>query len=321
MSHADQTDRPIPTPATSRSPELQQRARGAVTLLELLVGVVVGTLVVLMAVSHVIRHQRAFDAVSSDIDLRNRLRDASDLLTGDLRGASSVGDSILAASDTAVEFYSAIGASTVCTTPSATRVTLPPDTLASGRTLSGWVVTPDTGDYAVIFNDSSPSVTSGWTRARVVSFGSISTAIGCPASAALLAPSDVSANRSYELDVASPFPAGIRHGSPVRFIRRVRYNVYRAGDGKWYVGYRRCSAGCAPVQPVSGPYEGVTGPPLRFRYFRRNGAALAGNGPTTDVARVEIVSHARYARPLRLPGHPLTVAAESSVVTVTLRNR
>ena len=64
-------------------------------------GIVVATLVVMMAVSHVIRHQHAYDDVAADIDLRTRLRDASDLIAADLRGASSAGDSILVASDTA----------------------------------------------------------------------------------------------------------------------------------------------------------------------------------------------------------------------------
>jgi len=72
---------------------------------------------------------------------------------------------------------------------------------------------------------------------------------------------------------------------------------------------------------VSGPYESSGGPPVRFRYFTRDGANLAGNGPATDVARVEIVSHARYRRPVQLPGLAVPLLAESAAVTVALRNR
>ena len=284
-------------------------------------GIVVATLVVLMAVSHVIRHQRAYDAVAADIDLRTRLRDASDLIAADLRGSSSAGDSIIFASDTAVEFYSAIGSSTVCMTPTSTRITLPPDTLASGRTLTSWIATPDTGDYVIVFSDSSSVSTGGWTRTRIASFGTTPTLTGCPPSAGLLSAIDPGPARSYEISFSSALPANVRRGSPVRFIRRVRYDVYRGGDGKWYLGYRRCTSGCAPVQPVSGPYESSTGPPIRFRYFTHSGASLTGNGPTTDVARVEIVSHAKYRRPVRLPGLAVPLVAESATVTVALRNR
>lgn len=284
-------------------------------------GIVVATLVIMMAVSHVIRHQRAYDSVAADIDLRTRLRDASDLIAADLRGSSSEGDSILFASDTAFEFYSAIGSSTVCTTPIPTRITLPPDTLASGRTLSSWVTTPDTGDYVLIFSDSSSLSPRGWMRARIASFGTIPALTGCPHSASLLSAGDIGSGRSYDVSFASTLPAGVHRGSPVRFIRRVRYDVYRGGDGKWYLGYRRCTGGCAPVQPVSGPYEAAAGQPIEFRYFTRSGASLAGNGPTTDVARVEIVSHAKYRRSVRLPGRAAPLVADSATVTVAIRNR
>jgi hypothetical protein len=306
---------------TSQSCATPSRARRAVTLVELLVGIVIATLVVLMAVSHVIRHQHVYDAVAADIDLRTRLRDASDLIAADLRASSSAGDSIIFASDTAVEFYSAIGSSTVCTSPTATRITLPPDTLASGRVLTSWIATPDTGDYVIIFSDSSSMSPGGWTRARIASLGTTPTLTGCPPAAGLLAAVDVGTARSYEVSAATALPASVRRGSPVRFIRRVRYDVYRGGDGKWYLGYRRCTGGCAAVQPVSGPYESAAGPPVTFRYFTHSGARLAGNGPATDVARVEIVSHANYRRPVHLPGRVAPLVAESATVTVALRNR
>jgi hypothetical protein len=121
--------------------------------------------------------------------------------------------------------------------------------------------------------------------------------------------------------VTPAVPTSVHRGSPVRFVRHVRYDVYRGGDSKWYLGYRRCTGGCAPVQPVSGPYESSVGPPIEFRYFTRSGASLVGNGPTTDVTRVEIVSHARYRRPVQLPGLPAPLIGDSATVTVAIRNR
>jgi hypothetical protein len=136
----------------------------------------------------------------------------------------------------------------------------------------------------------------------------------------LLSAVDIGPARSYEISTLLPVSVSIRRGSPVRFVRRARYDVYRGGDGKWYLGYRRCAAGCAPVQPVSGPYETAVGPPITFRYYTRGGSQLAGHGPTTDVARIEIVSRARYGRPIYLPGFSVPLVGDSMVVAVALRN-
>lgn len=285
-------------------------------------GIVAAIIVVLLAVSHITRHQRTYNATEAELDLRARLRDASDVLVADLRGSSPVGDSIIVALDTAVEFYSVIGTSTLCTSFSSNHITLPPDTLPSGRMLSSWVVVPDTGDYAVIFADSSASSVAGWQRIRIIAFSTVITSSGCPLSAGLLTPSDIAGSgRSYDATLSEPVSVNAHRGSPVRFIRRVRYSVYRGGDGRWYLGYRRCTGSCAAIQPVSGPYESRAGAPLLLRYFTRSGDPLVGRGPTTDVARVEIVSRANYVRPFQLPGMSAPLLGDSTVVTVALRNR
>lgn len=285
-------------------------------------GIAVAMTVVTLVVSYITRHQRANDAVAAALDLRARLRDGSDILAADLRGSSPVGDSLLVASDTALEFFSAIGTSTLCASPAPNRITLPPDSLPSGRTLSSWVATPDTGDEMFIFADSTSSSPAGWQRARIVSFANIATPAGCPVSAGLLSASDVaSPGRSYQATFDPTVSINAHRGTPVRIVRRVRYSVYRGGDGKWYLGYRRCTGGCAPIQPVSGPYESHIGTPISFRYFTHGGAPLIGHGPTSDVSRVEIVSRANYTRPLRLPGMAVALLGDSTVVTVALRNQ
>lgn len=303
-------------------PVTRLESRGAATLVELILGIAVAMIVVVLAVSHIVRHQRTYDAIAGAVDLRSRLRDGADIIAADLRGSSPLGDSLLVASDTALEFFSAIGTSTLCASPAPNRITLPPDTLVSGRTLSSWVATPDTGDYVAVLEDSSVTSGTSWRRARIVAFGNVATSIGCPASAGLLSVGDVaSPTRSYQATFHPTVSINAHRGAPVRVVRRVRYSVYRGGDGKWYLGYRRCTGGCAAIQPVSGPYESRAGAPMSFRYFTRNGAQLVGQGPAADVGRVEIVSHANYTRPLRLPGMAVALSGDSTVVTVTLRNR
>lgn len=298
------------------------RSRRAATLVELIMGIAVMMIVTTLAVSHVTRHQRAYSAISAALALRARLRDGSDILAADLRGSSPSGDSLLVTSDTAVEFFSAIGTSTLCAAPSPNIITLPPDSLASGRTLSSWVVSPEPGDDVLLFTDSTPPGISGWQRARIESIATIATYLGCPASAGLLSPSDVAGPvRSYQITFAPTASIAVTRGAPVRVVRHVRYSVYRGGDRKWYLGYRRCIATCAAIQPVSGPYESLAGPPISFQYFRRDGVQISGIGPTADVGRMDLILRASYASPLRLPGMAAAITDDSIVTTVALRNR
>lgn len=297
-------------------------SRRAATLVELIMGIGVMMVVTTLAVSHVTRHQRAYSAIAAALDLRSRLRDGSDILAADLRGISPSGDSLLVTSDTAVEFYSAIGTSTLCATPSPNAITLPPDSLSSGRTLSSWVANPEAGDDVLIFIGSAPPGISGWQRARIQSVSSIATYLGCPASASLLSASDVAGvGHSYQITFAPTVSITATHGAPVRIVRHVRYSVYRGGDSKWYLGYRRCIATCAAIQPVSGQYDSPRGPPISFKYFRRDDVPIAGSGPTADVGRVDLVFRASYAPPFRLPGMPTAITRDSIVTTVALRNR
>jgi hypothetical protein len=296
--------------------------RRAASLVELLIGLTLATMVILLGTSQIMRQQRAYDDVTSAIDLRARLRDGADVLSADIRGSYPVGDTFLVALDTAVEFYSVVGASTLCATPAPNRIILPPDSLPSGRILSAWATPPDTGDYAAIFTDSSAGLGRGWQRARVASVTTSATAVGCPSSEGLLSSVDAATSaRTYDIALEEGYTATASRGAPVRIVRRVRYSVYRGGDGKWYLGYRRCSPVCAAIQPVSGPYQSAVGAPLTFRYFTSTGTVFSARTPTTDVGRVEIVSRAYYARPIRLPGMASPSYGDSATTVITLRNR
>ncbi len=61
---------------------------------------------------------------------------------------------------------------------------------------------------------------------------------------------------SWRLHLDPPQPAG---ALPIRALahveRRVRFVVYRASDGAWWWGERRCAiaGGCGTVQPITGP--------------------------------------------------------------------
>lgn len=297
------------------------QSRAGSTLVELLMGITVMMIVTTLVVSHVVRHQRAYSALSGAIDVRARLRDGADVLAADLRGSSPSGDSLLVASDTAIEFYSAIGTSTLCANPTPGTLILPPDSLSSGRTLSSWLETPQPGDYALVYV-ASPLPVAGWRRAKIESVATVATASGCPTSLGLLSIGEViTSNRSYQLTLDPATPLAADRGAPVRVIRHVRYSVYRGGDGKWYLGYRRCNPACAAVQPVSGPYRSDSALPISFRFRAANGLPLTGAGPTADVGQIDVVLRARYEPPLRLPGMTGAITQDSIVTTVALRNQ
>src|SRR5665213_2083040 len=206
-------------------------------------GLAVMMLVTTLAVSHIVRHLRAVNAISAARDLDGRLRDGADILAADLRGISPRGDSLSVESDTAVEFYSAIGSSTLCAAPNPNTLILPPDSLASGRVLSSWVAEPEPGDDVLVFEDTTASGISGCQRASVQAVARVATSSACPLSAGLLQLGAVlSAARSPR-------------GASVRLVRRVTYSVDRAGDRISYLGYRRWAGACTAIQPWSGPYE------------------------------------------------------------------
>lgn len=295
--------------------------RGA-TLVELIVGIVLMSSVTTLAVSHIVRHLRSVNAISAALDLNGRLRDGADILAADLRGISPRGDSLSIESDTAVQFYSAIGTSTLCATPTPNTLILPPDSLPSGRVLSSWVAEPEPGDDVLVFEDTTASGISGWQRASVQAVARVATASACPASAGLLLPGDVLGTaRALEVLVAPNVTLRSPRGAPVRLVRRVRYSVYRGGDRKWYLGYRRCPGVCASIQPLSGPYESGSGFPFSFRYVTSAGAPVSTSGAFTDIARIQLVPRAAFATPFQLPGMSAAMLHDSLNSTVSLRNR
>lgn len=297
-------------------------SRSGATLVELIVGIVLMTSVTTLAVSHIVRHLRSVNAISAALDLNDRLRDGADILAADLRGISPRGDSLSVESDTAVEFYSAIGTSTLCATPNANTLILPPDSLASGRVLSSWVAEPEPGDDVLVFEDTTASGAPGWQRASVQTVARVTTAEACPLSSGLLLPADVVGTaRALEILVSPSLTLRSPRGAPVRIVRRVRYSVYRGGDRKWYLGYRRCPGVCVSIQPLSGPYETVSGSPFSFRYFTNAGTAISTSGVFTDVASVHVVPRAAYTTPFQLPGMSTAIPQDSLNLTVALRNR
>lgn len=298
--------------------------RSGFSLVELIAVLALSGLVASMAVATITRQQRFYRSSAELRSAREGVRDAMEILVADIRG-SSTADTIRLRADSAIELFAAIGSSFVC---GATGNTVGlPASHASGNSLSSFLLDPDTGDVALFYVDSA-SEGGHWRRYAIASFASRSPGTSCPFPSPFFAASDVSTGaRGFSVTVATPLSAAVRSGTPVRFIRRVRYSLYRAADGKSYLGYRRCNAFgasvCDAIQPISGPYRsysgdaGVTG--LLFEYFDAHGGRLTANSPSEDLARVVIT-----ARSEGNEGNPFSSRsgriADSGRVAIAVRN-
>ena len=306
-------------------------ARRGFTLSELLVSVAIGGIVAASITTTLVRQQRFFSAATEVLDVRAQLRDAADVLASDIRGAAVASFGLPVMSDSAIELYTNIGTSVACSAPAGSVVGLAPSVLANGNTLTSLLVTPDTGDLAAIYSIPSGNTDSArWETRRIVSFSNRSIASSCPSTTGFTTVADAVAGATgYQLTLAGSPGVDVHKGAPVRFLRRARYSIYKSSDGKWYLGYRRCSVGapnsCAVIQPLSGPYRAY-GPRgaqsgLSFRYYDMNGIEVPAGSTGRTVARVDIVVRGESSRRLAFAGDAQRTFRDSAVVSVSPRNR
>ncbi len=298
---------------------------------ELLVSLVVGGIVVTAITTTLVRQQRFYGAASEILDVRAQLRDAGDVLASDIRGAAVASYGLPFIADSAIEMFTTIGTAVLCSAPSGAVLALAPSVLANGNTLTSLLATPDTADLAAVYSIPAGNTDSArWETRKIVAFASRSLATTCPSSTGFTTVADAAAGvTGYQVTLSSPPGPSVNKGAPIRFLRRARYSIYRSSDGKWYLGYRRCSASgmsaCSAIQPVSGPYRAF-GPRgsesgLSFRYYDSNGAEIAAGSSVIDVARVDIVVRGAASRRIGLTGDTQQAFADSAVVTVSPRNR
>lgn len=253
--------------------------RRGVTLVELLVALSLGGLVLAVAVGSMLRQHRGVRWVEgltrAELQLRPTLRLVADVLepldpaAGDLAAGQ--------VSDTAIELRAVIAASLTCDSSAA--VTLVPET-GTSPPLGGVARAVAAGDSVWLYRDSL-----GWRGHQVLSAARTTTACGVPTSA--LGPA---------VSLALDAPADVPAGTPVRVTRRERWVVYRAGDGRWYLGVRDWSPAASrflAVQPVAGPFvrRGPSGARTGFRYFDASDVELDPDGTNErTIARVRITT-------------------------------
>ena len=303
---------------------MKRRLKQGVSLLEimvvlLLLGVIGGAIGTTLT-----RQQGFYRGTAERLWSRESVRDAMEVLSADIRGMS-VADTVRLRADSAIEFFATIGSSVVCQTVG-NDVGLASHH-SSGNSLSAFHVVPDTGDLAVFYMQSA-SGAMDWEQHRISGFTSRSLASSCPQSSGLSSQSEFdAAARGFVVTLASPFRGVVRAGAPIRFLRRARYSLYRASDGDWYLGYRRCNAigasSCGLIQPVSGSYRAYSPDPrtsgLLFEYFDATGQRLAALDSPLGLARVDITARSDGTAQTT-PGARGNAISDSATLSVAIRN-
>jgi hypothetical protein len=130
-----------------------------------------------------------------------------------------------------------------------------------------------------------------------------------------------------------PLSQYIGVGAPVRIVKQVRYKLFQASDGKWYLGYSDYNATTSdfdPLSPVSGPYDAYSsgsGTGVGFRYYDVDGNEIASGANAANrakIARVDLIARARTSSNVKAAGFQNGVNQQykdSLAVSVMLRNR
>lgn len=287
--------------------------QGGFTLVELLVGIVVAGIVGAATLSITIHQERTAYALDDVMNTRRAVREGADVLRYDLRAIAPALGAIYRASDTFVEFRMTTGFSVLCALDSARTSIVVPARAATGTSLTSWIISPEPGDTVMLYHAAPDPDSARWDVAVLASTPAVGRT--CPVG---LDPGGAEVRvPALTARLTAPLPPGVAVGAALRFVRRARYELYRGGDGSWYLGFADClqtrTVACATLQPVSGPY-----PPngVRFRFIDSTAT------PTSDprrVARIEVVIRGESIVRRRVSGLP-DVFKDSVALIITPRN-
>lgn len=314
-------------------------ARPGLTLVELLLACTLGVLVVAAAGALFVGQLRAFARTRGAVSVQRDLRLGLALLPMDVRGASRADGDLLTLTAHEIELRATVASSVICETPDAakTAVVLPPAGLPQ-LALTSVVSTPRPGDTVkVMIRREQGGVGDAWLTAPV---GADSLVPVGASTGGLCATTSSAAAPALRLRVSWPTGAGalpaptmalVVPGMPVRVLRRVRYALYQAPSGRWYLGFsdRLGNGTWGPREPVAGPFDpapagtvpGAAGG-VRFAYFDTLGARLAT--PVADprlVGRIDMTLRARTVVRAGATSADSVVARDSALLRVALRNR
>ncbi|MEX2152126.1 MAG: hypothetical protein WD825_02245 [Gemmatimonadaceae bacterium] len=275
--------------------------RAGWTLHELLIsmGVFAG---VVGITSHLAAGQlRFFRGIGEATAVRSQVGQATTIAAGMLWGVSPGGGDIIVAQDSAIELHLPMGSALTCGGVPG-RLTIPVAAATSGNALSAFSEQPEAGDRVLAFFDDSLGAT--WLALRLSS-------APIPGASCAHFPSVTSAWTLESLEQVT-VPAG----ASLRFTRPFRLSLYRASDGRWYLGGKDWNGAADrfnSIQPVAGPLKPYSPDPaqtgLRLLYRDLDGDELTSPVDSHRIASVTVIARGGAGQ-----------FEDSSVTVVALRN-
>jgi len=248
----------------SKSAQSDASRRGF-TVIELLVSMVVGLLLLTGVVQVLIVQGQGYRKQREVIDIRETAREASALLSWDLR-QSGVGVSPLAAMGVnSIAIRATRGIGTVC----AKHATL----ARYGLWKTGGSILATADDSALVYQISRDN----WQALKITAVGTPA-AMGVPACAWPGArPPDIVVEFAVATKADTSF---IQVGAPFRNFRRLEYGEYQLNN-RWWLGRR---VGAAAYEQLTGPLMAPASNGLAFTYYDTLGAVTANPGAVGAVA-------------------------------------
>jgi prepilin-type N-terminal cleavage/methylation domain-containing protein len=277
-------------------------AAAGFSLVELLVGLVLGSVVAAAACRILQAHQRFYRSQAEILDVEQGLRAVAYVLAAELRQLDARDGDLLAIGRDSVTLRAMRTFGVVCAPPDAAGAIVLAEALTFGSR------SPDPArDRVLVFADGDAGPGAGaW-----LDFGLAAVSGGARCS-------DGSPGTALRLSGAATDLARVMPGAPLRTWERTTYRLYADEDGVAWLGERHFASGAwTTVSPVAGPLRRADG--LELVYRDSSGA------PVTEpeaVARVDIVARALSSRPIEIPGRRASGQryADSLAVHVALRN-
>jgi len=241
-------------------------ARRGFTIIEMLVGMVVGMILMAGVVQLISAQGRGYRKQREVIDIRETTREAVSLLSWDLRQSRMGNGPLASIGANSISLRSPRGMGTICAKH--------PTLARYGLWKSGGVIAATVDDSALVYQFARDK----WQPVKI-------TAVGTPAAMGVTAcgwpgarPPDV----VVEFAVASKADtAFIKVGSPFRNFRRVQYAEFQQ-NSRWWLGRK---FGAAPsYELLTGPLIAPASGGLAFAYYDSLGAV------TADPTAVRVVA-------------------------------
>ena len=275
------------------------------TIIELLIGMVVGLLILGAVYTVLISQSREYQLQRENVDVGETLRGAVALMVSELEHTSALRTDLYSIGAQSISLRSFQTAGTLC---------------RKGATAGQYGVAEPSGLYASGTDDSLLAyrlTDQTWLRGKVTQ---VWTNPGGPTGTTTCVWAGWTAPRSIQFNVLGGDYTGVDTGSVIRAFRATTYSLVTSGGRTWLA--RTIGAAVTPVL-LTGPLRASPNG-LVMTYWDANGAQVAT--PTTDpvqlkrVVRVTITLRAESFLDVRGVGSARAPRADSVTVTAYVRN-